>query len=75
METFHPLEAPGIRAAIVGLGISKQAIANWKASDSVPVKHCAAIEIATRGAVTRKDLRPNDWQKIWPELATEEQVA
>ncbi|MNF93491.1 hypothetical protein D3C84_761700 [compost metagenome] len=29
----------------------------------------ARIEHATGGAVTRKDLRPDDWAKIWPELA------
>lgn len=28
-----------------------------------------SIEKATDGLVTRKDLRPNDWQDIWPELA------
>ena len=30
---------------------------------------CVLIERATGGQVTRKDLRPNDWQDIWPELA------
>lgn len=29
---------------------------------------CVAIEQATDGAVTRKDLRPDDWHRIWPEL-------
>lgn len=29
---------------------------------------CVAIERETRGQVTRKDLRPDDWQDIWPEL-------
>jgi DNA-binding transcriptional regulator YdaS (Cro superfamily) len=35
----------------------------------------ASAEIASRterstaGLVTRKDLRPNDWQQIWPELS------
>jgi DNA-binding transcriptional regulator YdaS (Cro superfamily) len=28
------------------------------------------IETHTDGAVTRRDLRPDDWQAIWPELAT-----
>lgn len=28
------------------------------------------IERATDGLVTRKDLRPNDWHLIWPELVT-----
>lgn len=31
-------------------------------------ENCVAIEKATNGAVTRKDLRPHDWERIWPEL-------
>ena len=30
---------------------------------------CVLIETATSGAVTRKDLHPDDWAAIWPELA------
>ena len=30
---------------------------------------CVSIERATDGEVTRRDLRPNDWKNIWPELA------
>lgn len=30
---------------------------------------CVQIEQATNGQVTRKDLRPDDWHLIWPELA------
>ena len=30
---------------------------------------CVSIERATGGAVTRRDLRPDDWARIWPELA------
>jgi DNA-binding transcriptional regulator YdaS (Cro superfamily) len=41
---------------------------NWR-SRGVPIEFCALIEIAVGGKVTRQDLRPNDWQKIWPELA------
>lgn len=33
---------------------------------------CVAIERETRGQVTRRDLRPDDWQDIWPELAESE---
>jgi DNA-binding transcriptional regulator YdaS (Cro superfamily) len=36
--------------------------------------YCVAIEQATNGAVTRQDLRPDDWQKIWPELIPNEEV-
>jgi DNA-binding transcriptional regulator YdaS (Cro superfamily) len=31
-------------------------------------EYCVAIEQATEGAVTRRDLRPDDWLAIWPEL-------
>lgn len=31
-------------------------------------EYAVAIEQATKGAVTRKDLRPDDWNRIWPEL-------
>lgn len=51
------------------LNVTPAAIGNWKMRPAVPVEHCFAIELATNGAVTRKDLRPNDWQKIWPDLA------
>lgn len=30
--------------------------------------YCVAIEQATCGAVTRQELRPDDWQAMWPEL-------
>jgi DNA-binding transcriptional regulator YdaS (Cro superfamily) len=32
-------------------------------------ENCTQIELATAGKVTRKDLRPDDWERIWPELA------
>lgn len=37
--------------------------------------NCSAIEKATDGAVTRRDLRPADWHLIWPELVTPEHPA
>lgn len=52
-----------------GLGVTPAAVGNWKVR-GVPIEHCAEIERLTRGEVGRRDLRPNDWQRIWPELAT-----
>lgn len=40
----------------------------------VPAERCVPIERATGGAVTRKDLRPDDWYEIWPELSTTPQT-
>lgn len=36
---------------------------------------CTAVERATRGDVTRRDLRPDDWHVIWPELAQQKETA
>lgn len=57
------------------VGVSSSAPSMWKARGRVPVEHCAAIERATAGAVTRRDLRPDDWAAIWPELAQQSQPA
>ena len=35
----------------------------------IPMEHGAAIEAFTAGAVHRKAMFPNDWRRIWPELA------
>ena len=52
------------------LGISSSAVSQWvKGARPVPVDRMAAIERATGGVVTRRELRPEDWAEIWPELA------
>lgn len=52
------------------LGVSTQAVCFWRdGKRRLPIEHCSAIERATNGGVTRRDLRPLDWQDIWPELA------
>jgi len=38
-------------------------------SRPVPIEHCLAIERATDGQVTRQELRPDDFWRIWPDLA------
>lgn len=35
----------------------------------IPVTHMAGVEVFSDGQVTRKEMRPDDWQTIWPELA------
>lgn len=74
-KTFEPISRA---ASIVGggpaalahlLDITPAAVSQWlHRRRPVPLRHCAAIERATNGAVTRKDLRPDDWQEIWPDL-------
>jgi DNA-binding transcriptional regulator YdaS (Cro superfamily) len=65
------IESAGGQAALAQLiGVKQQHVWNWlNRGNSVPPEHCAAIEQATSGAVTRRELRPDDWRRIWPELA------
>ena len=52
------------------IGAQVQLVWQWASGvRAVPIDRCYAIEQATNGIVTRRDLRPDDWQKIWPELA------
>lgn len=56
------------------IGVSPPMVSDWSTGKKgVPAERCVPIERATHGAVTRKDLRPDDWQQIWPELATGQQ--
>lgn len=51
------------------LGKTAVQISHWKTGfRPVPIEHCAEIEKITNGLVSRKDLRPVDWHRIWPEL-------
>jgi DNA-binding transcriptional regulator YdaS (Cro superfamily) len=42
----------------------------WAAGRPVPVKYMAAIELFTGGDVTRQEMCPDEWHKIWPELVS-----
>ena len=51
------------------LEVTPQAVCFWRDGlRRIPAEKCYAIESATGGLVTRKDLRPHDWREIWPEL-------
>ena len=61
-------------AAAIGIKHGAQ-VRQWQhgyASRLPSPENCTAIERATRGEVTRRDLRPADWWLIWPELITAE---
>lgn len=52
------------------LNVRPPVVAAWiSGKRPVPVGHGAAIEQFTEGAVTRQQLFPHDWRRIWPELA------
>lgn len=52
------------------VGVTPPVVSDWvTGKKGIPVERCVAIEKATYGEVTRRDLRPDDWVEIWPELA------
>ena len=64
-------EKPGRPIELAALiGASPVLISQWATGKrAVPIERCVPIERATEGAVSRIDLRPDDWHEIWPELA------
>lgn len=53
--------------------VSASLVTQWAGGTKpVSAERCALVERATGGQVTRRDLRPNDWWLIWPELVTDE---
>ncbi|MAK55443.1 MAG: hypothetical protein CML17_06330 [Pusillimonas sp.] len=72
MKLHEYLALPNVRASELArsLGVSSAVVYQWRVKKRpVPLEYCASIERATDGAVTRRDLRPDDWQEIWPEIA------
>jgi DNA-binding transcriptional regulator YdaS (Cro superfamily) len=72
------LENPAVKQAEFAraIDVSPSILHQWiKKIRPVAIQHVMAIETETGGAVTRKDLRPDDWQKIWPEEPAEKAVS
>jgi DNA-binding transcriptional regulator YdaS (Cro superfamily) len=69
--------APSAAEFATSLGFHEGQVRQWRhgyaagsGKPRVPSpENCVVIERATGGLVTRKDLRPDDWERIWPELA------
>lgn len=60
----------GQRALAKHLNVSCPTVNQWVYGiRPVPFGRCAEIERVTDGEVSRKDLCPDNWQTLWPELA------
>jgi DNA-binding transcriptional regulator YdaS (Cro superfamily) len=69
LKTYIAAERGRATALASKLGISPSylsQLANGQAPASP--ERCVEIWRATDGEVTRQDLRPDDWDRIWPEL-------
>lgn len=55
-------------------GVTVQAVCQWRNNNAIPAAPlmliAATIERESHGLVSRKDLFPDTWALIWPELQT-----
>lgn len=67
LNGLHP-DARTVFAAACGtsVGYLRKAVSSRQLLSAAT---CVAVERESNGGVVRKDLRPDDWQDIWPELA------
>ena len=71
LEAWADAERGRISALSSALAVSYVfALLMVRGKKPVPIHHALAIEQFTGGEVTRKDMLPDVWQKVWPELAT-----
>ena len=68
-EYFDDIESNGQAELARIIGVSPVAVFHWRSGRSkVPIKHALTVEKFTGGKVTRKDMYPDTWKQIWPEL-------
>lgn len=74
MSDFQPIREA---CALIGsaselarkMNVPRMTVSEWATGKrAVPIIRCVEIEELTGGAVTRKQLRPDDWWQIWPDL-------
>ena len=60
----------GRQAALAkAIGAYAPDVSRWAdGSRPIPFHFGAQIEVATGGAVTRQEMFPEEWKKLWPEL-------
>lgn len=73
MNLFQYLsQERGRQAALArAIGAHVPDVSKWASGERpIPMPYGAPIEAATSGAVTRQEMFPDDWQRLWPELVT-----
>jgi DNA-binding transcriptional regulator YdaS (Cro superfamily) len=69
IKTYLSQERGRQAALAKAIGAYAPDVSRWAdGTRAIPVIYGAAIEAATGGLVTRQEMFPNDWKRIWPEL-------
>jgi DNA-binding transcriptional regulator YdaS (Cro superfamily) len=76
LKTYVASERGAAKKLADSLGISPSYLSQLISGRSaVSPERAVDIERATSLAVTRRDLFPENWQRIWPELQAEQPAA
>ncbi len=64
------VDITGSQAALArALSVMPPVVNQWlKGKRPIPVQACVLIERVTSGVVSRRDLRPEDYWLVWPDL-------
>lgn len=69
LKAYIQSERGNATALADALGIPLSYLSQMSSGErAITAERASAIELHTQKAVTRQDLRPDDWQAIWPEL-------
>lgn len=69
LKSYFAIESGNATRLASAIGVSLSYLSQFASGAcSISPARCVEIEEATKGAVSRKDLRPDDWSRIWPEL-------
>jgi len=72
IKTYLSQERGRQAALAKAIGAHAPDVSRWAdGTRPIPVVYGAAIETATGGLVSRREMFPHDWQRIWPELAVQ----
>jgi DNA-binding transcriptional regulator YdaS (Cro superfamily) len=75
LKTYCDQERGRQAALAAAIRVPPVSISNWAAKKRpVPLPHVLPIERATRGCVTRQELRPADWHMYWPKEGDDESM-
>jgi DNA-binding transcriptional regulator YdaS (Cro superfamily) len=70
LKTYISTERGRASSLAAALGVSLSYLSQMASGKSpISPERCVEIWTASGGEVTRQELRPSDWKRIWPELA------
>ena len=71
LSTYLSQERGRQAALSKAIGAHAPDVSRWAdGKRPIPFDYGAAIELATGGLVTRQEMFPDDWARLWPELAS-----